>query len=138
MAPIDPREATVLVVEDNVDNLMLVMDLLQEIPVRYCNARASGRQLFKLLEQRDMHIDLILLDIQIPREDGYEVLRQIRAAPELADMKVVAVTANIMEADMIRAQGAGFDGLLGKPLKVKRFTDQIRRILAGEVVWEPY
>jgi signal transduction histidine kinase len=44
----------------------------------------------------------------------------------------------VIEADMIRAQRAGFDRLLGKPLKVKRFQDQIRRILAGEAVWEPY
>jgi two-component system, cell cycle response regulator DivK len=138
MAPIDPQAATVLVVEDNPDNLMLVMDLLQEIPVQYCNARASGRQLFKLLEQRAMQVDLVLLDIQIPREDGYEVLRQIRATPALAKTKVVAVTANVMESDMERTQAAGFDGLIGKPLKLKRFPEQIRRILAGEAVWEPY
>ena len=138
MSPIDPRAAAVLVVEDNPDNLMLVMDLLREIPVQYCNARASGRQLFKLLEQRAMQVDLILLDIQIPGEDGYEVLRQIRATPALAGTKIVAVTANVMDSDLERTRAAGFDGFIGKPLKIKRFPEQIRRILAGEAVWEPY
>jgi two-component system, cell cycle response regulator DivK len=134
----DPRAATVLVVEDNPDNLMLVMDLLREIPVQYCNARASGRQLFKLLEQRGMQVDLILLDIQIPGEDGYQVLRHIHATPALAETKIVAVTANVMTSDVERTQAAGFDGFIGKPLKIKRFPEQIRRILAGEAVWEPY
>jgi two-component system, cell cycle response regulator DivK len=138
MTPTDPQEATILVVEDNPDNLMLVMDLLREIPVLYCNARASGRQLFKLLEQRTMQVDLILLDIQIPWEDGFEVLRQIQELPELAETKIVAMTANVMDTDVERTQAAGFDGFIGKPLKVKRFPEQIRRILAGEAVWEPY
>ena len=85
-----------------------------------------------------MQVDLILLDIQIPGEDGYQVLRQIRATPALAEIKIVAVTANVMTSDLERTQAAGFDGFIGKPLKIKRFPEQIRRILAGEAVWEPY
>jgi two-component system, cell cycle response regulator DivK len=136
--PIDPSEATVLVVEDNPDNLFILMDLLQEdLHVRYCNGRASGWQLFKLVRDKPtMVVDLILLDFQIPGEDGFAVLERIRTMPALKATKVVAVTANVMPQDEKRAREAGFDGFIGKPISRKRFPDQIRRVLAGESVWE--
>lgn len=132
----DITEAHIVVVEDNADNLLLIMDLLQDMQVKYCNSRASGRQMFKLLEKKGQ-VDLILLDIQIPHEDGYTILRQIRNTPDLRQAKVVAVTANVMPPDVSRAEAAGFDGFIGKPINIKRFPKQIARILQGEHVWEP-
>jgi two-component system, cell cycle response regulator DivK len=136
---VEPQDAAVLVVEDNPDNLFIVSDLLQdELHVRYYNGRASGRQLFKLLDSKpESRIDLILLDIQIPYEDGYTVLRRIRQLPALQSTKVVALTANVMPQDIERARREGFDGFIGKPIHADRFPEQIRRILAGESVWEP-
>ena len=136
---IEPKDAHVVVVEDNADNLFIVMDILQEeLQVAYCNARASGRQLFKLLENKsELKVDLILLDLQLPHEDGYSVLEQIRATPAVRRTKVVAVTANVMPQDLTRAREAGFDGFIGKPIHADRFPDQIRQVLAGELVWAP-
>ena len=136
---IDSQQAQVVVVEDNADNLFITTDLLQAVlKVRYCNGRASGRQLFKLLESKPtLRLDLILLDIQIPREDGYAVLQQIRRHPRLQDTVVVAVTANVMPQDVERARAAGFNGFIGKPISARRFPQQIERILAGDAVWEP-
>jgi len=137
---IDPKTATVIVVEDNADNLFIVTDLLREdLRVKYCNGRASGRQFFKLLETNSqLKPDLILLDIQIPYEDGYVVLQQIRAMPTLRTTKVVAVTANVLPQDIERARQAGFDSFIGKPIDADRFPEQITRVLAGTAVWEPY
>lgn len=137
--PLEPHEVSVVVVEDNADNLFIVMDMLRsDVEVQRCNARATGRQLFKLLEsQPTLPVDLILLDIQILYEDGYAVLQQIRDAPRLQQTIVVAVTANVLPQDVERARNAGFDGFIGKPLDADRFPNQIRRILQGEAVWEP-
>ncbi|HYF65640.1 MAG TPA: response regulator [Herpetosiphonaceae bacterium] len=137
-AVIEPTEAIVLIVEDNADNLFIVTDLLkEEVRVRHCNARASGRQLYKLLESHpERTIHLILLDIQIPGEDGYAVLQHLRTLPALAETRVVAVTANVMPQDEARLRAVGFDGFIGKPISRRRFPDQIRRVLAGEAVWE--
>jgi two-component system cell cycle response regulator DivK len=136
---IDPKNATVLIVEDNADNLFIITDLLKEdVGVAYCNARATGRQLFKLLDSKpNFTVDLILLDIQIPYEDGYAILKQIQARESLNTTKVVAVTANVMPQDIARAHEAGFDGFIGKPIDADRFPQQIARILANESVWEP-
>lgn len=136
---VHPNEAVVLIVEDNSDNLFILTALLRtKVKVRYVNGRASGRQLFKLLDSlEDKEVHLILQDLQIPHEDGYTILEQIRVHPRLQATRVVAVTANVMPEDVERTRQAGFDGFLGKPIDRRRFPDQIERILRGERVWEP-
>jgi two-component system cell cycle response regulator DivK len=135
--PVPLNQAVVLIAEDNSDNLFIALELLRRAGVEYCNGRASGRELFKLLETWDRPVHLILLDIQIPREDGYAILEQIRAAPELQATRVAAFTANVMVDDVERARAASFDGFIGKPIHHHRFPSQVARILAGEDVWEP-
>ncbi|MEJ2551940.1 MAG: response regulator [Anaerolineales bacterium] len=81
------------------------------------------------------HVDLILMDIRLPYEDGYEALRKLRAS-RLKDIPVVAVTAYASEAQMKKARKAGFDGFIGKPLDADRFPEQVHRIASGEQVWE--
>src|ERR687884_2208451 len=103
-------EAVVLIAEDNPDNMFIAIELLRRAGVFYCNGRASGRQLFKVIETQNRTIHLILLDIQIPHEDGYAIVKQIRADPRLAETRVVAFTANVMPEDVQRARDAGFDG----------------------------
>jgi two-component system, cell cycle response regulator DivK len=138
MLSLNVCDASVIVVEDNSDNLFILVDILREdIGVRDCNACTSGYQLFTLVESRlTLQIDLVLLDIQIPNEDGYALMQRIRAHPRLRQAAVVAVTANVMPQDVARAREAGFDGFIGKPIDADRFPDQIRRVLGGEAVWE--
>src|SRR5207253_4146652 len=115
MIPIEPSEATIFVVEDNIDNMDLAINLLKRrLGVGHIEGRPMGMQLFALLAANPkLRPDLILLDLQIPYEDGYEVLRQIRAREALEDVAVIAVTANVMAADIERCREAGFDGFIG-------------------------
>lgn len=137
--PTPANEAVVLIVEDNADNLFIISDILKhDLLVKYVNARASGRQLFKLIEKNPTLMPhLILLDLQIPYEDGYTVLRQLRSHPTLGSTRVVAVTANVLPQDVEWCRSAGFDGFIGKPLDSDRFPQQVQRILNDEAVWEP-
>jgi two-component system cell cycle response regulator DivK len=129
-----PEEAHVVIIEDNADNLLVATDLLRMIGVKYINCRASGRQGIKLAESLEQ-VDLILLDIQLPHEDGYEVLKKIRAHPRLSNTRVVAITANVLPQDEAKATEAGFDGFIGKPLDFDLFPKQIEAVLNGEKVW---
>ena len=131
-----PDVAYVLVIEDDPNNLMVATDLLHLLGVKYVNSRASGRQGLKLAESL-AQLDLILLDIQLPHEDGYAILQRIRESPKLRSTLVVAVTANVLPQDVVRARAAGFDGFIGKPLDFDRFPHQIQAILCGESVWMP-
>jgi len=138
MTPPNAQNAIILIVEDNPDNLFLLKTLLTiDLQVKFCDGRASGAQIFGLLAAKPhLKPDIILLDIHIPGEDGYTVLEQIRKRPFLNNTKVIACTANVMPQDIERARAAHFDGFIGKPIDADRFPDQIRRILAGETVWE--
>jgi two-component system cell cycle response regulator DivK len=101
----------------------------------HCEWKTSG---YEVVEYADTlpRVDLILMDIRLPYEDGYEALRKLRASPTLRSVPVVAVTAYANEEQLERARSAGFDGFLGKPLDPDRFPDQVQRALAGEPVWE--
>src|SRR5262245_48838213 len=113
-----PEEAYVLVIEDNANNLMVTTDFLRMIGVKYINARASGWQALKRAQNLS-RVDLILLDLQLPYEDGYAVLGRIRANPKFRDTRVVAVTANVFVQEEARARKAGFNGFIGKPLDME-------------------
>jgi len=129
-----PKDLTVLVVEDNVANFVLIARLLGYMGV-HCEWKTSG---YEVVEYADTlpRVDLILMDIRLPYEDGYGALRKIRSSPALRSTVVVAVTAEASVEQMNKARGAGFNGFIGKPLDPDVFPDQIKRILAGQPVWE--
>ena len=133
--PIDPGEAHVLVVEDNVPNFVLIARMLAFMGVQRCEWKTSGWQVVQFADTLPK-VDLILMDIRLPYEDGYQALQKIRAHSRLKDTMVVAVTAEASEKQMKKARNSGFDGFLGKPLDPDRFPEQIQRLLAGEEVWE--
>ena len=129
-----PKDATVLVVEDNVSNFVLIARLLGFMGI-HCEWKTSG---YEVVEYADTlpRLDLILMDIRLPYEDGYGAMKKIRASDRLKNVPIVAVTAEASSEQMTKARNSGFDGFLGKPLDPDKFPDQIRRILTGEPVWE--
>jgi len=132
---VQPKDATILVVEDNVQNFVLMTRLLAFLGMKKCEWKASGWQVLEFAETLP-HIDLILMDIFLPEEDGYQVLERLRAHPRFRDTLIVAVTADVSRENMERARQAGFDGFIGKPIDPDRFPNQVRSILQGEDVWE--
>jgi two-component system cell cycle response regulator DivK len=129
-----PKDATVLVVEDNVSNFVLIARLLGFMGI-HCEWKTSG---YEVVEYADTlpRLDLILMDIRLPYEDGYGAMKKIRASDRLKTVPIIAVTAEASTEQMNKARSSGFDGFLGKPLDPDKFPDQIRRILNGEPVWE--
>ena len=129
-----PKDITVLVVEDNVSNFVLIARLLGFMGI-HCESKTSG---YEVVEYADTltRLDLILMDIRLPYEDGYAAMKKIRTSDRLKSVPIIAVTAEASQEQMKKARTSGFDGFLGKPLDPDRFPDQIRRILNGEPVWE--
>lgn len=132
--PTIPKDATVLVVEDNVANFVLIARMLGYLGI-HCEWKTSG---YEVVEYADTlpRLDLVLMDIRLPYEDGYGALKKIRASEKLKSIPIIAVTAEASSEQMSKARTSGFDGFLGKPLDPDKFPDQIRRILNGEPVWE--
>ncbi|MBI9048385.1 MAG: response regulator [Anaerolineaceae bacterium] len=129
-----PEDTFVLVVEDNVSNFVLIARMLGHIGI-HCEWKTSGYEVVEFADTLPK-IDLILMDIRLPYEDGYGALKKIQESATLRNVPIVAVTAEVSEAQIKRAKEAGFDGFLGKPLSPDKFPDQIHKILSGEPVWD--
>ena len=129
-----PDDTFVLVVEDNVSNFVLVARMLGHMGI-HCEWKTSGYEVVEFADTLPK-IDLILMDIRLPYEDGYGALKKIQDSPTLHEVPIIAVTAEVSEPQLSRAKAAGFDGFLGKPLSPDKFPDQIYKILSGEPVWD--
>ena len=118
----------ILIVEDNDKNLKLVRDVLQFNGYKTAEAMTAEDGLELARSQQPA---LILMDIQLPGMDGFDALRQLRADPITKTTPVIAVTASAMERDRQKIIEAGFDGYMTKPIQVKEFGEEVRKMLAN-------
>ena len=118
--------ALILIVEDNEKNLKLARDLLRVKGFQTLEARTAEEGLELARAHRPK---VVLMDIQLPGQDGFAALRVLRADPATADLIVIAFTASVMADDVARVQEAGFDGFIAKPISVREFPEQVRRLL---------
>ncbi len=116
----------VLVVEDHPLSLELVTEFLEQEGCRVLTALTAEEALRLAEAERP---DLILMDLQLPGMSGYEATRRLKAHPGTAAIPVVALTASAMQGDDLKAQEAGCDGYLIKPLSPSAFRDALRRFL---------
>jgi two-component system, cell cycle response regulator DivK len=128
------KDVTVLVVEDNVSNFVLIARLLGFLGI-HCEWKTSGYEVVEYANTLQ-RVDLILMDIRLPYEDGYSAMSKVRNTEHLKNVPIIAVTAEASLEQMNKARQSGFNGFLGKPLDPDRFPDQIKRILSGDSVWE--
>lgn len=116
----------ILCIEDNEQNLYLVTFILEKHGYEVC-AATDGQQGIDLAAT--LKPDLILLDIQLPRMDGYAVARRLRANPDLATIPIVAVTSYAMAGDRDKALNAGCSGYIEKPINPDTFMQQVEQHL---------
>lgn len=126
--------ATVAVVEDNPDNMKLFRAALRKRGHEVIEF-VTGVDLVTAIERLPTVPALILLDLQLPDRDGFEVLADLRARWP-SGLRIVALTAFAMESDRLRVRRAGFDGMITKPIEIHRFADQVAGAIAGERVDE--
>jgi two-component system cell cycle response regulator DivK len=115
----------ILVVEDNEDNRCIVRDLLTA--TGYAVVEAETGEAGLELAQRDRP-DLILMDVDLPGIDGYEVTRRIRLVPALRAIPIVAVTSYALSGDDARAFAAGCDAYVAKPFSPRALLATIREL----------
>lgn len=129
------EDVTIVIVEDDPNSAWATMSLLKMAGVQSVHTCTSGDSAMALVKTLPK-VDLFLVDIYMPGETGFDLLKRIREQPQLSDSKIVALTASVMFADIHRIKAAGFDSFIGKPTRPGRFPEQIRAILDGEELWE--
>jgi two-component system cell cycle response regulator DivK len=118
---------TILIAEDNPASREFLMELLSVQGYGVVVAEDGESALKKV---RESPPDLVLLDIQMPGMDGYEVLRRLRADSATAGLRIVACTAYAMSGDEEKALAAGFDGYITKPIRAAALRSQIEKLFA--------
>lgn len=119
----------VLYVEDNPESRLLVRRILEAHGYEVLEAQ-DGLEAIRRAQQEQP--DLILMDINIPGMDGFEVTTRLKSIPALRDVPIVALTASaVMEGDRERTLVAGCDGYLQKPVDVDRLPRQIAEFMGG-------
>jgi PAS domain S-box-containing protein len=128
-APPAAAPVTVLCVEDNPVNLLLVRELLSRLPqVRLHEAVDGAGGIAAALAHRP---DLLLLDMQLPDINGLEVLARLRGEPSLAHSVFVALSANAMPEQIAAARAAGFHEYWTKPIDFSQFLSGLDRLCQG-------
>jgi len=120
------NEKTILVVEDNALNRELVADLLTLAGLRVLMAVDAEMGLD--LAARET-VDLVLMDVSLPRMDGLAATQLLKSNPATARVPVIALTAHAMKGDRERILAAGCDGYLTKPIDTRNFVQSVLHYL---------
>lgn len=122
---------TVLYIEDNPDNLTLMQYVIAMVDGVEMISAHTGELGVEMAEIH--HPNVILMDINLPGINGIEALRRLRAMPETQTIPVIAVSADVMPADIKLAMQAGFDGYLTKPINLGETIEFIRLAIEGKL-----
>lgn len=112
----------ILIVEDNGDNRELLVKILKPIGCQIIEAVDGEEALQKASAERP---DLILMDISIPKIDGYEVTRRLRGQQDFKNIPIIALTAHAMKGDREKALQVGCDDYISKPINIRELPNKI-------------
>lgn len=121
----------ILVVDDEERLRELVQACLEDLAGWKTETAACGEDCLKILESRSF--DAILLDISMPKMDGFEVYDRIRSNPKTATIPVILLTAKVLPSDRDRFQQMGVTGVITKPIEPLRLTEAIAELLAWDL-----
>jgi CheY-like chemotaxis protein len=122
----------ILVVDDNRENLLLLTDLLAQVGFSLQEAESGAEAVAKFKEWRP---DFIWMDVRMPDMDGYEATKQIHALPGGEKVKIVAVTASVIENPQQIIQDTGVDDVVLKPFRDQEIFDVMARELGVEYLY---
>jgi len=117
----------ILYVEDNFENKLFVRRVIESMGHEMMEAETGPDSLLLAAERKP---DLILMDVNIPGMDGLETTARFKQDPGLADIPVIALTANAMKGDKERCLAAGCDGYMQKPVGVSDLRREIQHYAA--------
>jgi two-component system cell cycle response regulator DivK len=120
---------TVLIVEDNPNNRMIMRDMMEVQGHRTLEAVDGPAGLDMAIHHKP---DLILMDVQLPGMDGYEVTRSLKARDDTKAIPIIAVTSFAMKGEEDRARQAGCDAYLSKPIDIHKLVETVKKFLSAK------
>ena len=127
----------ILLVEDNPDHVMLIKNVLEENNLRNeIYVVTDGQEALDYMYHRGKYADeskvprpgLILLDLKLPKVDGFEVLSQLKSDPELKSIPIIILTTSSQDEEIVRGYALGANSYVAKPVKFSEFADKIKNL----------
>ena len=128
------RQIEVLLVEDDPGDVLMTREAFEDYKLKnQLHVVNDGAEAMDFLRRRGDHADaprpdLVLLDLNLPRMDGREVLQAIKSDPELASIPVVVLTTSEAEEDVLRSYSLHANAYVTKPVDFERFIQVVRQI----------
>jgi CheY-like chemotaxis protein len=128
------RPIEILLVEDNPGDVRLTQEAMKDAKVRnHLHVAADGVEAMAFLRREGRHAsaprpDLVLLDLNLPKKDGLEVLEEIKGDDELRSIPVVILTSSPAEQDVLRSYRLRANAFVTKPVELERFLEVVRSI----------
>lgn len=126
MADIDFSKVSILVVDDVPLNLLLVEKMLAHLKFKIRKADGGEKALAMVKESKP---DVILLDLMMPKMDGFQVLEHLRSDPETKDIRVIILSALNSDADIVKGFKAGANDFITKPIIMERLIGSVKKQL---------
>jgi len=123
-----------LIVDDDRSNLGVLQELLTLEGFTYTSVQDSTQVEAVIAEMES--VDIVLLDLEMPDRNGYEIFRSLREHPRMVNVPIVACT--IYSNEILNVRDLGFEGFISKPLDADRFGEQLAALMNGEGVWDAY
>jgi len=123
---VDTSDSTILIVDDNPQNLELLEAYVEALPAHILTA-ADGVQAIEIVERET--VDLILLDVMMPRMSGFEVCKKLKSSPDTRAIPIIMVTALNELGDIERGYDSGTDDFVSKPVKKLELLTRVRSLL---------
>ena len=127
----------ILLVEDNPDHIMLIKNVLEENNLRNeIYVVTDGQEALDYMYHRGKYADeskaprpgLILLDLKLPKVDGFEVLSQLKSDPELKSTPIIILTTSSQDEEIVRGYALGANSYVAKPVKFSEFAEKIKNL----------
>ena len=127
----------ILLVEDNPDHVMLIKTILEENNfLNEIYVVTDGQEALDYMYHRGKYADeskaprpgLILLDLKLPKVDGFEVLSQLKSDPELKSIPIIILTTSSQDEEIVRGYALGANSYVAKPVKFSEFAEKIKNL----------
>lgn len=129
------KEKSFLYVEDDFPSREVVRRLMQAMGVQKLTLFEDSTDFMTRYRTLQDKPDVVMLDIHMKPHTGFEMLKMLRADSEVQDVVVVALTASVMSEEIELLKTSGFNGVIGKPIRMTVFPELIENIVRGEAVW---
>jgi CheY-like chemotaxis protein len=130
------QQPVIVYVEDDEPSIRVMKMIVERVMnLETIHILRSSQNFLQQVKTLGATPDLILMDIQMRPHDGFELLSMLRHDAQFHRSKVVALTASVMNEQVMRLKNSGFDGAIAKPLNIHEFPNLVARIIRGESVW---